>query len=1015
MIRSTSTLLRALAAALLGGSVAAAAPDDDRHYRTGIGVLSKGLNDLAEPEFRAYLRDHPEGAQATNARYSLAVCLVRLGRHADAAIELDRVIGVKDFEFAPDALLVRAQCAAALSDDSAAVRSLDELVGRFPDWGRLDHASAMLGESLFRLGRMMESRDSLATVVERWPRSPWADRAQLLCAMAQNSLGEHAAAAERAANLRRQSPEGEYAPHAALIEARHRHSQQDYQAAASLYSLASAGSGDVRAEALLGLARVARAMKDYPKAARAVEGALASEPAPSEDLAAALELERGRLLADRGEHDAAAKHLAASAARFSKSGSAADMLYERAAVLSKSGDDDAALEAWSEWRARFDSHDLAPDAALAEAWCAHRLGKFDRSLALCRSIAAEPSERGKDESLILLIAENEFAAGRFEESLHSYNALLREHPKSRHAWRAGVRRAVCHSNLGRDAEAESLLRQMLKPTDGQDTSLLRSAVTSLAGAALARKDWAKGESWFALLAETAGSSDEAIDAELRLGICIQRQGRPADAIPRFDRVIESGPDSASALQANFERGQSLLELDRLDDARASLEAVIARESGGDRFTPHALRHLASIASRQGRHSDAAAILSEVTPGSDSPEALLDLGAARMAAGQHAEAETAYAEFIRSSPSSARAPDARIHLAVAINRLGRHADALAALERVSNLDAMPAELRATANYERALALRSLDRDAESIEAYRAVLKDEGTRLAPYAALDLAHLESGAGRDEESLRLAEACLVTAESLAGPEAEALRERALYLQTASLHRLTRHADAAKATDEFITAFPKSELIASIRLLRGESFVALGNSTDAAREFALAAGSSNPPEVRATALLRLADAAAASQQWTKCEEAGSEFLSQFADSELWFHAKFAQGWARENQDRHDAAIEAYREVVSRHQGPTAARAQFQIGECLFAQKRHEQAVVELLKTDMLFAYPEWSAAALYEAGRCLTELGRHDDAAKQFDELTRRFPESEWARLALEKQRSNRPASIPGRSKAAL
>jgi TolA-binding protein len=87
--------------------------------------------------------------------------------------------------------------------------------------------------------------------------------------------------------------------------------------------------------------------------------------------------------------------------------------------------------------------------------------------------------------------------------------------------------------------------------------------------------------------------------------------------------------------------------------------------------------------------------------------------------------------------------------------------------------------------------------------------------------------------------------------------------------------------------------------------------------------------------------------------------------------------------------------VTAAHQGPTAARAQFQIGECLFAQGKHEDAVGELLKVDILYAYPEWSAAALYEAGRCFEAMGKPAEARAQFESVRDKHGGTRWAKLA--------------------
>ena len=93
--------------------------------------------------------------------------------------------------------------------------------------------------------------------------------------------------------------------------------------------------------------------------------------------------------------------------------------------------------------------------------------------------------------------------------------------------------------------------------------------------------------------------------------------------------------------------------------------------------------------------------------------------------------------------------------------------------------------------------------------------------------------------------------------------------------------------------------------------------------------------------------------------------------------AQFGLGWSLENRRKFAEARDAYAKVTASDNGPTAARAQFQIGETYFAQKQYDDAVKELLKVDILYAYPEWSAPALYDAGRAF-ELNKQIDQAKQ-------------------------------------
>ncbi len=68
------------------------------------------------------------------------------------------------------------------------------------------------------------------------------------------------------------------------------------------------------------------------------------------------------------------------------------------------------------------------------------------------------------------------------------------------------------------------------------------------------------------------------------------------------------------------------------------------------------------------------------------------------------------------------------------------------------------------------------------------------------------------------------------------------------------------------------------------------------------------------------------------------------------------------------------------------------------------------MKVDILYGYPEWSAAALYEAGRCFEELGKTAEARKQFEQVRTMHAETEWADLAGERLTRLAQTGLPGR-----
>jgi len=1047
--KALATLLAGVLAVARGAAPALADPPrDDAHYRAGIGLLNKGVYDLAASELEAYLRENPGGEDTLSARYALGVSYARLGRYADASKELDHVITSGGFEFAPDAALLRARCAMAGGDDAGAAALLATLLHDHPDFAGCDHAASLRGEALFRAGKFDEACAALAAFGASWPKSDELDRADLFHAMAESALGRTGEAANRAADLRRRSPAGPCAASAALVEARCRHARGELDEAQTLYR-AAADSHDpsVRDDAALGGAQVARARGDLGEAQRLLDE-LDARGAPAALLGAA-SLERGRLLYDCGRFEdamlafeglavaasgvpadhaaywcgrcevalgraqAAAERLERAVSRFPRSELLPEMLFDRAAALSRAGNDNAAVEALTAWESRFKSHALAPDAVAARALALHRLGRVDESLKACGEFSTSWPRHARAPAIALLVGENEFMSGRFARAESAYRGYLAAHPDDPGAWRAKVRQGVSLARLQRADDAARILEDALAERGEHDADLFSAAVAELGAMAFDAGDWRSGERWYASLAPQLEGRPGVAECVLRLALCIARQGRGAEAVASLEHAEKLGAGTPTARHARFERAQVLAGLGENEAARVAFESIAGDSAGTpDELSPLARRHLAAIASREGRHGDAAAILASASDGS--ADSMMQQAAAWMSVGRFDEAERAYARA--SEIPGPRSGEARARGAIAVNRQGRHEESIEELERAEDAPSpLDQDTLSAVRYERALAFRAMGRNEPARAAYRAVLDGHPpAALAAYSALDLAQLEMGDGEHGTALALLDRCRESLSLLESGDASAVSERETYLRGACLLAMGKPAEAAAALATFRERFPRSELAAHAALALGAAQLKSGSVTDAAATLKSVAGTDTPAEVAGPALIKLGDSYAAMQRWSEAESAYTANLDRFGGGPAWYQARFGQGWCREQQGRHDAAIEAYREVASRHDGPTGARAQFQIGECLYAMKRHAEAVAELLKTDVLFAHPEWSAAAVYEAGRCLAEMGRAADAARQFEDVTKRFPDSKWATLAKERLAAARPATLPGRASAA-
>ncbi|MCH7526785.1 MAG: tetratricopeptide repeat protein [Planctomycetes bacterium] len=385
----------------------------------------------------------------------------------------------------------------------------------------------------------------------------------------------------------------------------------------------------------------------------------------------------------------------------------------------------------------------------------------------------------------------------------------------------------------------------------------------------------------------------------------------------------------------------------------------------------------------------------------------------MAAEKFESAEKIFARLIEDDPSHPRMAQTRAQWAIALARQDRYTDAIQAIERAeqSHYGELDDVLRSALRYEKAWCLRALGRTEQAAESYRTLLDDDaGGSVNVHAILELAELEAEAEHCDRAADLLRRLRTIAASRPKDVPRRVREQATYRLAVCEFQMKEHAQAADLFDEFLKEFPDSALTASAGLFCGEALFKTGKYERAARRLTRVVEEFSSDPVYGSSLLRLGEVQAILQRWALSERVSAEYLARFADGEHWYQAQFGVGWARENQERYDDAIRAYHKVVARHIGPTAARAQFQIGECLFAKKQYDHAVRELLKVDVLYDYPEWSAAALYEAGRCFQKLGKDVEARDHFGQVADKYGKTRWAELASKQLQELATAALPGR-----
>ena len=859
---------------------------------------------------------------------------------------------------------------------------------------------------------------------------------------------QYAAAAKRFSALLERSSGGPFAHQASLLLAQCQQNDNSLEAAIRSYRkvLDQAGNRHIP-DALFGLATLLQRLNKPAEAGVFLDRLL--EGHADNELSDAARFHRGRTWFDQGHFDLAterfkevmrakseladqaaywlakceirqgkfrpaARRLARAIERYSDSELLAEMHFDRGIALVRAEKDDEAVAALEAFRQRFSNHRLVPEAFRLAAVTEHRRRRFKDSQRHCDAFLAQFSSHELAPSVAFLAGENEYLAGDYEEAVKAFQHFLKRFPDDAQAEHAVFRLGTALFRLDRFDEATTRLAQIVSGRETEE--VFRPALLTLGDMHFQSGAWKRAESHLMDYLAHGLDAKLADDALLKLGLSRQRDGRQRQAIEAYDQLIARFGESPHRVQAMFERGQALVSLERLDEAASAFSAVLDA-NGHSRFAPYALNHLAAIAAKRGRLDESSKLYaraSALAPEGDmKAEALFQQGQSFMFAERFDKAEKTYSDFVSRYPTHTRAATAAAKRAIAIARQDRFEDALEAIGEVEqrSLSDLDSTLVAAVRYEKAWSLRKLDRTEEAADAYRALTaQDEVDSLGAHAMLELAEIEYAKERFAEAAKLLRRVHDVMQSDASGVSRDVQEQTTYRLALCEFKLGRQERAAELFEEFLEVFPDSSLTASACFYGGEALLHLGRHERAVKHFVRVPQEFASDPVCGPSLLRLGEALATMQRWARSEKAFTDYLERFADSEHWFQARFGLGWARENQRRYGEAVGAYRQVVATHQGPTAARAQFQIGECLFAQKKYDEAVRELLKVDILYAYPEWSAAALFEAGRCFEKLGKSVEARNHFKQVGDRHPQTRWAKMASQRLSELSAAGMAGR-----
>ncbi|HWL93745.1 MAG TPA: tetratricopeptide repeat protein [Phycisphaerae bacterium] len=1006
------------------------------------GFLNRGLYDLAIGEYRRFLEGKPAEVDAAVARYGIGVSLFRLNKLEEAANELAAIAEDDEFKFAAEVATMLGQCRLAAGEFDAAATSFQRVVEKSRKHALADDAASYLVEALCRAGKNEEAAAQCMEVLKQSAQAPHAARALYFGGIAEMRLEKHDRAAERFELLLSKHSDNNLARHGELLLAQCLDASGKPARAESRYrAVLEASATDYHPQACLGLASLLYRQGKLAEAADLLQplsrgGQKAQSNSPATLLLARVRFEQGEYadalaLFETGKSDgdekkerqywaakcklrlgdarAAAKNLESLLEASDELPFAAEATYDLAIAQHRLARPKSAARTLETLRSKYAEHPLAAQVLHLSAVVAHESKQFEKSRDFAAEFLEKYSKHSLEASMAFLVGENEFLLGRHEHSTAAFQAYLSKFANAPDAASARYRLGLSLYHQGQYADAMKALVALEKDTgDSQKFESLHLVLGDLRF---------RDEKWEAALNSLAiylkgCPRPSCDDASLKMGLSASRLERHDAAIESFDRVLNEFPKSSVAEQARFERGQCYLLLKRSDEARRDFEAVVAADADS-KFVGPARRHLATLAMQQGDYAGAAAGFgdwAQSADGDDAAEAAYQEATA-LAAAKSPEARKKFERFLKKFPESPRQQMARGSLALILSREGKCEDALKQIDAADSSQLDPA-MKRSLSYERAYCLRTLGRNRKAIKAYQEVIAENGDDLlAAHGFVELAALEKDASDSDAAIELLDRFQSLAKKAKFDLPAALCENALYQLGVLYFNGKRFDLAAQSLGDFSKRFGKSELAPSAAYFEGESHFQAADFGRAADCFDRVIAADARGEEYGPALLRAGECRAQLQQWAKSEAAFELYLEHFADREQWHQAEFGRGWARENQGRHPEAIKAYRRVIERHEGPTAARAQFQIGQCFFAQKKLNEAVAELMKVDILYAYPDWSAAALYEAGRCFEQLNKTAEARRQFETVREKYSTTKWAEMAASRIETLAGSSLPGRT----
>lgn len=606
---------------------------------------------------------------------------------------------------------------------------------------------------------------------------------------------------------------------------------------------------------------------------------------------------------------------------------------------------------------QFPAHPDTTSARYALGVCHYRLNEFDKSVEALTLVLADAKFEQRDEALAV-IGHSNLSLQKYDKAIASFDALLTQFPKSKHAEGAALNKAQAYYLAAKYAEAATAAQAFVRLYPKSADHSTATYFLGLSQKALDQNDAAIVT--LAALLKDDPTTRYSFDATLVLGQALEAMGKLDEAAGRYRQLLAAAPAARQA-DAQYSLGAVLYKLGKYDDAGKAFTAVLSQSNDGPYAKP----------------------------------ARLQLGLVQLAGGRVMEARKTLSAVAKDDLPNA--PAARYGLAQCDMSEEKYEAAIAALEELIKLQPPPVNAAQLA-FDRALCLAGLKRHDEAARAFEGfAASNPKSQQVPEAVYRQAFSLHQVGKYDVSHALCE-------KLASGAASDFTNPAAELDAENLFLLQKYEAASKAYTVLGASAKDDDRRNRFSFRLGQCAYSLG---DYAKAVEVLKPLANQPKVASDeklgrALFLLGDALLQQAKFAEAAEAFSKYLAAIKtgsgekSDKQEAQYKLAISQLRSTTGTPPAAARTLLTTVAAgsESSPWTARANFELGQLAYQQDppQLEQASSALKKV-MAFNHgnppEEIAAPSLYLLG-WVDFNGKHfDNAAKQWAEVMQKYASS--------------------------